>query len=136
MPMVDKIHAAQSFRGGDRPAGHCPGRIRNAHLRPHQRLREALYTDIGTPVKAGDLLAEIDSPEIDRQLQQTCAQLVQMQAALAQAQANMELAKVTTDRSAVLVRQGWTSRQQGDQDRLTFAASTAAVDVARADVQA
>jgi RND family efflux transporter MFP subunit len=34
-----------------------------------------------------------------------------------------------------LVRQGWTSRQQGDQDRLTFAGSTAAVDVARANVR-
>jgi RND family efflux transporter MFP subunit len=93
------------------------------------------YTDIGAPVKAGDLLAEIDSPEVDRQLQQARAQLVQMEAALAQAQANMELAKVTTDRSAVLVRQGWTSRQQGDQDRLTFAGSVAAVAVARANVQ-
>jgi RND family efflux transporter MFP subunit len=94
------------------------------------------YRDIGTRVKAGDLLAEIDSPEVDQQLQQARAQLVQLQAALAQALANMELARVTTDRSSVLVRQGWTSRQQGDQDRLTFAGSTAAVDVARANVQA
>jgi RND family efflux transporter MFP subunit len=94
------------------------------------------YTDIGTPVKAGDLLAEIDSPEVDQQLEQVRAQLVQLQAALAQAQANMELAKVTTDRSSVLVRQGWTSHQQGDQDRLTFAGSVAAVEVARANVQA
>jgi RND family efflux transporter MFP subunit len=93
------------------------------------------YTDIGTLVKAGDLLAEIDSPEVDRQLEQARAQLVQIQAALEQAQAKMELAKVTTDRTAVLVRQGWTSYQQGDQDRLTFAASKAAVDVARANVQ-
>ena len=53
-----------------------------------------------------------------------------------QSQANMELAKVTSDRSAVLVRQGWTSRQQGDQDRLTLASSAAAVNVAQANLQA
>jgi RND family efflux transporter MFP subunit len=94
------------------------------------------YTDIGTKVKAGDLLAEIDSPEVDRQLEQARAQLVQVEAALAQAQANMELARVTNDRSTTLVHQGWTSHQQGDQDRLALAASIAAVAVARANVQA
>jgi RND family efflux transporter MFP subunit len=48
----------------------------------------------------------------------------------------MELAKVTTGRSSVLVRQGWTTQQQGDQDRLTYAGSIAAVNVARANLQA
>ena len=47
----------------------------------------------------------------------------------------MDLARITNGRTAELVRQGWTSRQQGDQDRLTFAGSTAAVDVARANVR-
>jgi RND family efflux transporter MFP subunit len=94
------------------------------------------YVDIGARVRAGDLLAEIDSPEVDQQLAQARAQLVQMQAALAQSQASEELAKVTTGRSAVLVRQGWTSQQQGDQDRLTYAGSIAAVGVARANMEA
>jgi multidrug efflux pump subunit AcrA (membrane-fusion protein) len=58
------------------------------------------YRDIGAPVKAGDLLAEIDSPEVDQQLQQARAQLVQLQAALVQAQANMELARVTDQRQS------------------------------------
>jgi RND family efflux transporter MFP subunit len=94
------------------------------------------YVDIGARVRTGDLLAEVDSPEVDQQLAQARAQLVQMQAALAQSQANEELAKVTTGRSAVLVRQGWTSQQQGDQDRLTYAGSIAAVAVARANMEA
>jgi RND family efflux transporter MFP subunit len=94
------------------------------------------YVDIGARVRAGDILAEIDSPEVDQQLAQARAQLVQMQAALAQSQANEELAKVTTGRSAILVRQGWTSQQQGDQDRLTYAGSIAAVGVARANMEA
>jgi RND family efflux transporter MFP subunit len=94
------------------------------------------YVDIGARVRAGDLLAEIDSPEVDQQLVQARAQLVQMQAALAQSQASEELAKVTTGRSSILVRQGWTSLQQGDQDRLTYAGSMAAVGVARANMEA
>src|SRR5580704_11632049 len=94
------------------------------------------YTDIGTPVKTGDLLAEIDSPEVDQQLQQARAQLVQLQAALVQAQADMELARVTDLRQSQLTSDGWTSQQGGDQARLRYAASIAAVAVARANVQA
>jgi RND family efflux transporter MFP subunit len=92
--------------------------------------------DIGAHVHQGDVLATIETPELDQQVLQARAQLTQMQAALAQSQANMELAKVTTGRSSVLVRQGWTSQQQGDQDRLSYAASVAAVNVARANLQA
>jgi RND family efflux transporter MFP subunit len=94
------------------------------------------YFDIGARVKQGDLLAEIETPELDQQLRQARAQLVETQAAFVQSQANMELAKVTNSRSSVLVRQGWTSHQQGDQDRLTYAGSIAAVGVARANLQA
>src|SRR5262249_36612101 len=92
--------------------------------------------DIGAHVKQGDLLAEIETPELVQPLRQAGAQLVNTQAALVQAQATRELAKVTTGRTSVLVRQGWTSQQQGDQDRLTYAGSIAAVNVARANLQA
>ena len=91
--------------------------------------------DIGAHVNRGDVLATIETPELDQQLRAARAQLAQMQAAVAQAEANMDLAKVTRGRTSELVRQGWTSRQQGDQDRLTYAGSTAAVDVARANVR-
>jgi RND family efflux transporter MFP subunit len=94
------------------------------------------YFDIGAHVHKGDLLALIETPELDQQLVQARAQLVQMQAALAQAQASSELAKVTTGRSSVLVHQGWTSQQQGDQDRLGYVGSVAAVNVARANLNA
>lgn len=94
------------------------------------------YFDIGAHVKQGDLLAEIETPELDQQLREAREQLAQTRASLVQSLANMELAKVTTARSSVLVRQGWTSHQQGDQDRLTYAASIAAVNVARANLQA
>ncbi|HEX4548168.1 efflux RND transporter periplasmic adaptor subunit, partial [Pseudomonas sp.] len=88
--------------------------------------------DIGSRVHAGDVLAVISAPELDQQLAQARAQLSQMQAALAQSQANMELARANNGRTSRLVQQGWAAVQQGDTDRLNFAAQTAAVGVARA----
>lgn len=92
--------------------------------------------DIGSRVHRGDVLAAIAAPDLDQQLVQARAQLVQLQAALVQAQANMDLALRTNNRTERLVKEGWTSEQQGDTDRLTFAARVAAVGVARANVQA
>jgi RND family efflux transporter MFP subunit len=92
--------------------------------------------DIGSRVHAGDVLAVIAAPDLDQQLAQARAQLVQTQAALAQSQTNMELARVTNGRTTRLVSEGWTSQQQGDQDRLSYASSVAAVGVARANLQA
>ena len=53
-----------------------------------------------------------------------------------QAQANDRLGRVTDQRTSRLVAQGWTSEQQGDTDRLTLASRVAAVEVARANVEA
>jgi RND family efflux transporter MFP subunit len=94
------------------------------------------FVDIGSRVHAGDVLAVIAAPDLDQQFAQARAQLVQLQAALAQSQANMELAKVTDRRQSQLTSLGWTSLQGGDQARLSYAASIAAVGVARANLQA
>jgi RND family efflux transporter MFP subunit len=90
--------------------------------------------DIGSKVRKGDVLAVIAAPDLDQQLAQAKAQLLQLGAAVGQAEANAELGRVTDARTARLVEQGWSSRQQGDQDRLGFAASQAALAVARANV--
>jgi RND family efflux transporter MFP subunit len=92
--------------------------------------------DIGSHVHAGDVLAIISAPDLDQQLAQARGQLAQLQAAVVQAQADMELARVTNSRTARLVQQGWTSAQQGDTDRLNFASRTAAVAVAQANLEA
>jgi RND family efflux transporter MFP subunit len=92
--------------------------------------------DIGSRVHAGDVLAVISAPDLDQQLAQARAQLVQIQAQLAQAQVNSELAKLTNSRTSSLVKEGWDTAQQGDVDRLNYAASLAAVGVARANVLA
>ena len=92
--------------------------------------------DIGSKVYKGDVLALIAAPDLDQQLDQAKAQLVQLQAAVEQAQANADLSRVTNARTSRLVAQGWNSQQQGDQDRLQFASQTAALAVARANVVA
>jgi len=92
--------------------------------------------DIGTKVHKGDVLAVIAAPDLDQQLAQARAQLVQLEAAVQQAEADADLSHVTNQRTTRLVAQGWSSAQQGDQDRLTFASRTAALAVARANVVA
>jgi RND family efflux transporter MFP subunit len=64
--------------------------------------------DIGTPVKANDLLAEIDAPDLDQQI-------MQAQAALASAQANSTLAAATLQRGQQLIPSGAVSKQDLDQ---------------------
>jgi RND family efflux transporter MFP subunit len=92
--------------------------------------------DIGSKVHKGDILAIIAAPDLDQQLAQAKAQLAQFEAAVQQAQATADLGQVTNQRTARLVAQGWSSQQQGDQDRLTAESRTAAVAVAKANVLA
>jgi RND family efflux transporter MFP subunit len=92
--------------------------------------------DIGDQVTAGQVLAEITAPELDHQIAQANATLSQDQAALQQAQANKDLARVTNERDSPLVKEGWVTPQQGDTDRLTLRAQQAAVGVAQANITA
>lgn len=84
--------------------------------------------DIGTPVKAGQLLAEIDSPEIDQQLEQT-------QASLDQAEANLKLAALTAERWKAMLQRKTVSQQETDEKVGQLDAAQAAVDSAKANVR-
>jgi RND family efflux transporter MFP subunit len=64
--------------------------------------------DIGAPVKAGQLLAEIDAPDLDQQI-------MQARADLASAQANAALSKATLERGQSLIASGAISKQDLDQ---------------------
>ena len=64
--------------------------------------------DIGTPVKAGDLLAEIDAPDLDQQI-------MQAEADVASAKANLVLAVATLERGQQLIGSGAVSKQTLDQ---------------------
>jgi membrane fusion protein (multidrug efflux system) len=96
----------------------------------------AWHSDIGAHVTKGDVLATISAPDLDQQLEEAKAQLVQLQAAVEQAQANADLGQVTNGRTARLVAQGWSTLEQGDTDRLTAASRNAALSVAKANVRA
>ena len=97
---------------------------------------EKRYVDIGDRVKAGTLLVDITAPELDHQITQAKATLAQNQATLQQIQASRDLAQVTDARDSKLVKQGWLTLQQGDNDRLTLQAQQAAVAVAQSNIAA
>ena len=109
--------------------------------------------DIGTRVKAGQVLAIIESPELDQQLEQARANVEQARAALLQAQANLdqakagvnqaganvvqaranqEIASMTNERWTRLVNRGVLSKQAGDERRTTLAAREAETQAAEA----
>jgi multidrug efflux system membrane fusion protein len=101
------------------------------------------YVDIGTRVKAGQLLAEIDTPEVDQELQQARATLVQAQASLGQAEANlqqaktnMEFARVSYERWKYLAEQHVVSDQDRDQTQAAYNAAKATVDAMQANINA
>src|SRR5262249_32694560 len=94
------------------------------------------YVDIGDRVKEGQLLVEIVAPELDHQIAQAEATLGQLRAAVEQAQAHKDLARVTWDRNKGRVEKGWVTPQQGDTDRLTLQAREAALSVTQANVAA
>jgi RND family efflux transporter MFP subunit len=85
------------------------------------------YTDIGTRVKKGQLLAEIDTPEIDQELRQA-------QADLATAQANYELARTTNERWQGLLSTQSVSQQDADERAGDAAAKLATRNAAQANV--
>jgi len=85
------------------------------------------YTDIGTPVKKGQLLAEIETPEVDQELRQA-------QADLATAEANYQLARTTNDRWKGLLSTESVSQQDADQRAGDAAAKSAARQSAAANV--
>jgi RND family efflux transporter MFP subunit len=86
------------------------------------------YFDIGAHVRKGDLLAEIETPEIDQQLDQTRAELERMVA-------NANLAGVTSNRWQTLLAKHAVSQQEADQTRANYIAAQAAVDASRANVR-
>jgi RND family efflux transporter MFP subunit len=84
--------------------------------------------DIGSQVKAGDLLAEIDTPELNQELAQARAQFVQADAALA-------LAKTTDSRWAELLKTSSVSEQEAAEKKADLELKSATVEAAHANVR-
>jgi RND family efflux transporter MFP subunit len=86
------------------------------------------YVDIGTRVKEGQLLAEIDTPEVNQQLRQSRADL-------ATAQANLNLSKITSERYAGLLMSDSVSKQEADNAAGDYEAKQANLQSAQANVK-
>ena len=86
------------------------------------------YFDIGAHVKQGQLLALIETPEVDQQLQQARSNLLT-------AQANLELASITKTRYLGLLKSNAVSQQDADNAVGTYNANAAIVEADKAAVQ-
>ena len=86
------------------------------------------YVDIGAHVKQGQLLAVIDTPEVDQQLQQS-------RSTLATAQANLKLSDITANRYEGLLKSHAVSQQDVDTAVQTFHANQAIVEADQANVR-
>lgn len=92
--------------------------------------------DIGDHVHRGQLLAIIDSPDLDQQVDQAREQLRQAESQKTQQDAQLALARVTVERYRVLVAKGVFSRQDGDQQETNYNAQIANVAAAQRNVDA
>jgi RND family efflux transporter MFP subunit len=126
---VDVVHPKAGSQAGDLA---LPGNVEAFTDTPiYSRTNGYLkdwYFDIGSHVHKGDLLAEIETPEVDQQLDQSRAELERMQA-------NADLAGVTSDRWQALLAKHAVSQQEADQTRSNYIAAQAAVDASRANVR-
>jgi RND family efflux transporter MFP subunit len=93
------------------------------------------YGDIGDRVKEGQLLAEIEAPELDQQVQQARSGVDQAKSSLEQAAANLqqaktnaEMARYTNERWNALVQKGAVARQDADTYKSTWEASVQNVE--------
>jgi RND family efflux transporter MFP subunit len=128
IPSVAVIHAK---RGDLKEEIVLPGNIQAfvdapVYARTSGYLRK-WYSDIGTRVKTGDLLAEIDSPEVDQQLEQAKAQL-------ATAKANLKLSEITMNRDLGMMKDA-IPRQDVDNAVGAYEANKATVDSMTANMK-
>ena len=86
------------------------------------------YADIGTHVHQGQVLAEIETPELDQQVQQA-------QSDLATAQASQQIAQITAERWKKLLAKNAVSKQEADQATSDFNARQSALSSAEANVR-
>jgi len=90
------------------------------------------FFDIGAHVKRGQVLAELEVPDIDKELRQAQATARQTHAQIRQAETQLELAKITNQRYSALGPSGVVTQQEVDQYRAGYYAQQANVAAAEA----
>jgi RND family efflux transporter MFP subunit len=129
MPTVAVIHAEQSapqqeivIPGNVQPFSDAPIYARTNGYLQHW------YVDIGAHVKKGQLLADIDTPEVDQQLQQARADLLT-------AEANHHIAQITADRYQGLLNTDSVAKQDVDNAVASMQATQTQVQAAQDNVK-
>jgi RND family efflux transporter MFP subunit len=128
---VPVVAVATPDTRGQHAAIELPGRL-EAYTQAQIYARVSGYiknwnADIGTPVKAGQLLAEIDAPDLDQQI-------MQAQADLASAQANVKLSKATLERGQSLITSEAISKSDLDTRAADFGNKQGLVSSAQANL--
>jgi multidrug efflux system membrane fusion protein len=127
---IPTVHLVTTAAGGEKTLS-LPGDVQAFYSAPiHARVSGYLkkwYADIGAPVKAGQVLAEIDTPDLDQQV-------LQARADLATAEANQKLSATTAKRWTSLLAQDAVSKQEADEKAGDLAAKSSLVNAARANL--
>jgi RND family efflux transporter MFP subunit len=128
---VQPVHVVHAERGKSSSDLTLPGMIQAFSQSPvYARVDgyvRTWYVDIGAHVTKGQMLAQIDAPEVDQQLNQA-------RAMLNQTETNLALAKVTAPRYQELIKTNSVSQQEVDQANQNLAAQEANVKAAIASV--
>jgi len=128
---VPTVNVAQPEKSGAGAPLELPGRIEAYTQAPiYARVGGYLKSwkvDIGAPVKAGQLMAEIETPDLDQQL-------LQAKADLASAQANAALAATTAKRWQAMLSSDSVAKQEVDEKTGDFTAKQALAHAAQANV--
>jgi multidrug efflux pump subunit AcrA (membrane-fusion protein) len=134
-PEVDVIQVRRGKATGELTVPGTTASFTEAYLyaRANGYLKKR-FADIGDHVKKGQLLALIDAPDLDSQVDQAREQLNQAKAQLEQQQAQLNLNRVTWERWRTLVAKGVFSRQDGDQREADFLAQQALLASAQRNV--
>ena len=137
VPTVEaqKVQRSSSGAGLVVPGTTTPLTEAFVYARANGYLRKR-YVDIGDHVRKGQVLALIDSPDLDQQVDQAREQLRQAEAQKAQQDTQLALTRITVERWRVLVLKGVFSRQDGDQREADYQAQLANVAAAERNVEA
>jgi RND family efflux transporter MFP subunit len=135
VPRVQVVHPkrATAARTAVLPGNIDPLRETLVYARATGYVRE-WKVDIGDSVTAGQLLLELDTPEVDQELAQARAALAQTETAVDQAKAHRELSKVTAARYEKLGPSGVASQQDVEERRTQLTVDDANVHAAEAAV--
>jgi RND family efflux transporter MFP subunit len=139
---VARVHAAPSEATVDIPGQTMALQETPIYARTDGYIKQRMV-EMGDRVKKGQLLVELETPDLDQQIEQARATLAQSKAALAQLQAtlvgsqsSLKMARVTAQRNKSLVTQGIISKQDNDQAETAQETGEANVNAAEQSVLA